>query len=555
MIQFCVIVCVVTFVQTYATEFLYEQYPSNWKTEEFVPSNNIMPVEYEHQMPQKPALSNEQKHFTSHTIHSGHNSSSTHEIQNKTSLHEALFGYSRQSEHVLDVLESFSSETSFYNADYYDFESSNMSEINNDAALQEFLQFLHFSNCTPTGANTSVMCCTFPMDNTSVLSTICSNETLAPFRHHHQHRPQHMEMKRCPKHKWEPLLNMICVPTFCLFGLCGNTLSFFVMCGSAYRRKSYGHYLRALAVFDNLTLIINLVFTLNDFIVRMNDTHSTNGTYTGLMEFHTTATCKITEFMRHVVYLMSSWLVVCFTVDRFIAVCFPLLRVRYCTERCAIYTTLILLAAIMLSQTYHFVYIERLDRLQNPHRPCHASPSVRLTYFGLNYFWFSFLLRFTLPFFAIAMCNGCIIYHIARMRKGRRAKETRRKQQASLAIYTLYAVCACFVITMLPNAVVTIIQFSSFFANQRMIDLKLYCMLQTVYTPFHILRLVNYSANCVLYGVAGRQFRQEFCKVLWCCIGRSSYDKRSLQSPEPLALKADLLLTSRKNGNTIIRIK
>ena len=251
------------------------------------------------------------------------------------------------------------------------------------------------------------------------------------------------------------------------------------------------------------------------------------------MAGHTTITCKLTEFFCHVVYLMCSWLVVCFTIDRFIAVCFPLLRARYCTERSAIYSIGGMFCAIMATQSYHLAFVERLDRLKNAHMPCHAPKKDRLMYFGLNYFWFSFLLRFALPFIVIAVCNGFIIYHIERMRRDRRLKERRKTHTASMAICTLYAVCTVFVLTLLPCAIISIIQFTDYFIKGRKLSRQLYCTLKVVYTPFEVLRLLNYSTNVILYGVTGRQFRRELIRMLWCCLRRVPLERRSMLSRDP----------------------
>ncbi len=48
-------------------------------------------------------------------------------------------------------------------------------------------------------------------------------------------------------------------------GLIGNTLSFCVLCSPVYYRKSYSYYLRALAIFDSLTLIITGKGSVGDF--------------------------------------------------------------------------------------------------------------------------------------------------------------------------------------------------------------------------------------------------------------------------------------------------
>ena len=381
--------------------------------------------------------------------------------------------------------------------------------------------------------NLSELCKSLEDEDTSLVQSCCDN--VANMTEDNQRPARRLE--QCPDTSWQPYMKLICVPSLFIIGVFGNTLSFLVMCSDAYRRKSYGYYLRALAVFDNLTLLINLVNMLNDVnydleVKEQNMTHE----YVGIMAGHNTVTCKVTEFLSHCIYLMCSWLVVCFTIDRFIAVCFPLLRVRYCTEKSAIYSIAAMFSAIMLTQAYHLYFVQRLDRLKNAHMPCHAPKELRLVYFGLNYFWFSFMLRFAVPFIVIAVCNGFIIYHIERMRRERRGlKERRKMHTASRAVCTLYAVCTVFVLTLLPCAIIAIIQFTDYVINQR-VSRQLYCTLKVVFTPFEIVRLLNYSTNAILYGVTGRQFRQELMRLVWCCLGRGPWiEKRSPHSREPPA--------------------
>ena len=49
---------------------------------------------------------------------------------------------------------------------------------------------------------------------------------------------------------------MRCVAVLTVVGVVGNALALLVLSTDLYSRKSYSHFLRALAVFDSLTLII-----------------------------------------------------------------------------------------------------------------------------------------------------------------------------------------------------------------------------------------------------------------------------------------------------------
>ena len=346
---------------------------------------------------------------------------------------------------------------------------------------------------------------------------------------------------------WRMKIKIVCVPIFTLIGLFGNGLSFIVMFSPVYHKKSYTYYLRALAVFDTLTLIVTLVITFNEFHYAIIGTSYMNG--------HNWLSCKVSEFLRHVIYLMSSWMVVLFTVDRYIAVCHPLQRARICTATGAIITIFVLFGLAMMTQIYIFTFIDRLE--QYDEQPCHVpvwfrrsnttmewmekDTTDRLKYFALNYFWFSFILRFTLPFVIIAVCNGLIMFHIRRMRtqkcphnslglrscfSNQEAKERERKRNANMAIYTLFAVCSLFVITLLPNAIITMVQFVGYLSMTKKDSKSLYQTLMRINTPFQMIRLINYSMNFVMYGLTGRQFRREAKKLLTCRFKMCTFNEK-----------------------------
>ena len=111
-----------------------------------------------------------------------------------------------------------------------------------------------------------------------------------------------------PPLTWVWMMKCICIPLLVIFGTTGNTLSFLVLGTSHYQKRYYSHYLRALAIFDSLVLLIELVAEGNKL-----------GYYLDCGEFPIplkTWSCKLGEFCRHTICLMSSWLIVSFTIDR-----------------------------------------------------------------------------------------------------------------------------------------------------------------------------------------------------------------------------------------------
>ena len=115
-------------------------------------------------------------------------------------------------------------------------------------------------------------------------------------------------LAKCPNMDWQLYAKLVCLPIFLLFGLGGNMLSFFVMTSNSYKHKSYSYYLRVLAITDSLTLLLTATSMVHDMTYDMKGK--------GFLHIHTDLTCKLWEFMRHSIYVISSWMVVCFTFDR-----------------------------------------------------------------------------------------------------------------------------------------------------------------------------------------------------------------------------------------------
>ena len=115
----------------------------------------------------------------------------------------------------------------------------------------------------------------------------------------------------CGSLHWHLYLRLICVPLFFTFGLCGNTLSFIVLGRRVYKHKSYSYYLRGVAVTDSLTLVIVAIRTTHDIRSHLIGSAS-------FLSYHTELSCKMSEFLSHSIFVMSSWFIVLFTVDRYV---------------------------------------------------------------------------------------------------------------------------------------------------------------------------------------------------------------------------------------------
>ena len=125
-------------------------------------------------------------------------------------------------------------------------------------------------------------------------------------------------------------------------------------------------------VYETLDVNFSIIQTINGTNITEIITQQRNITKNpaGFLDNHNELTCKLSDYLRNVIYLMSSWLVVCFTVDRYIAVRHPLQRSRLCTEKRAKLFILIVFIACLLTQIHKLIFIKRISK--PGHNVCHA---------------------------------------------------------------------------------------------------------------------------------------------------------------------------------------
>ena len=127
--------------------------------------------------------------------------------------------------------------------------------------------------------------------------------------------------------------NMYGLPVIILLGVLGNTVSFIVFVASQLRHQSSSVYLAFLNFADCLFLLCLMVTQLgwyHVFLMRKD------------------GICQIVVYFSYVSGFLSVWTVVSFTVERFIVVYFPLMRLVFCTKGRATMVVLALLATSLV---------------------------------------------------------------------------------------------------------------------------------------------------------------------------------------------------------------
>ena len=328
-----------------------------------------------------------------------------------------------------------------------------------------------------------------------------------------------------PKLMW-----MFLAPLIFLVGLCGNLLVIMVMSRKRMQGTTTSVYLRSMAVADIGVIITGIIPEWLDFmeIIVFKDIHP--------------ATCKLEKFVFYSFGDVSIWILVIFTVDRFIAVCYPLRTKNICVASRAPWFVLgaVLLAAaknLCVFWTRGGIYeVQQQWRVIDGTNTSLVNVSVRVDNCGRPYRhfelfirpWIAFTLVSLIPFLVILFCNTFIIRALIKVRRMRSQQATFSSRDKTLLQMTFMCLAAsfCFLICITPSIILLIGK--PYWKLSR--DNYAYDIAKTVN---NLLMFVNHSINFFLYCMTGKRFRTELVNMI----------KRRSRSPGSRGGEGDSSLT------------
>ncbi|XP_069792494.1 probable G-protein coupled receptor 139 [Narcine bancroftii] len=172
-------------------------------------------------------------------------------------------------------------------------------------------------------------------------------------------------------------------------------------------------YLVAMAAADQLIILINVV------LWRFSSYY-----FPGVF-LHTTPVCSLISVLGRVVTGCSVWFTVTFTFDRFVAICFPKLKTKFCTGKTAsavLTTTSVLLSLQKIP--YYFTY-EPLRVVDNVPWFCLQKASYFTDPGWVAFDWANTLITPLIPFALILLFNALTVRHVvltSRVRRGLRGQ-------------------------------------------------------------------------------------------------------------------------------------
>ena len=235
--------------------------------------------------------------------------------------------------------------------------------------------------------------------------------------------------------------------------------------------------------------------------------------FKSILNFYSTAECKAMWYIYNVLPTYSNYILVFWTMERLIAVQFPLRAVEWCTvSRTAIVViaTGIFSFAIMLP--YPISYVLKPGGVGCMHSMIEFFQEV---FYKVDSAVFVFI-----PMIVIFLSNVLIIYRLYQstkrhkeMTSSEEAKKRREKEQRN-TIITLISVCIAFFLLHMPLAVFNLAQ--SFGTLETNDQEKIANWVFVNFLGLSLMEVQN-SVNFYLYFLTGRRYRQFTVNFLFPC--------------------------------------
>ncbi|XP_048381254.1 probable G-protein coupled receptor 139 [Stegostoma tigrinum] len=312
-------------------------------------------------------------------------------------------------------------------------------------------------------------------------------------------------------------------PVLAAIGVPVNLVTIVILArGNCGLSKCIMWYLVGMAVADLLVVIMDPILTVIVVI------------YFPYSFLRITPVCTLVLFFGFAVTVVSVWLTVAFTFDRFVMICCEKMKTKYCTEKtAAVVVGVVGVLGILEALPWYFT-IGPQYMVDNVPMSCANKPSFFTSTAWGAYQLFHFIFSPVVPFFLILLLNILTVRHILVASRARRQLqgcnnrerhkdpviESRRK-----SIILLFSISGSFVLLWVTRVVYNIYtqldgnHSYSTYTDPRFITERVSLMLQ----------LLSSCTNTCIYAVTQTKFREELkngvkfplCLIMNLCSSQS----------------------------------
>ena len=322
-----------------------------------------------------------------------------------------------------------------------------------------------------------------------------SEVTWAPFTYNFTLKNTETATRYTP-HTADDYLVLVSMPTIILLGILGNILSVTIMLRKKFREMSTSVYLLCLAFVDTICLVSNGM--TNKWLMLVSGVSFHDASNTG---------CQIVQYLISLSRSLSAWFVVAVTVERFLAVKFPLKSKRFISRTKA----WIVVIVITLGMSSGNVYIIIMTEL-NEFSICAWKEKYIVDGLAVVVNSIDLMVYALLPSTVLIACNAYLIWKLTerirfRAKVAVSATSGNYWDQEKLGMTRmLIAVSATYTILTFPIGVYHLALSAGSSIGST-----------SLYNISYILETLNHAMNFFLYCVAGSGFRREIRSVIHRC--------------------------------------
>ena len=268
-------------------------------------------------------------------------------------------------------------------------------------------------------------------------------------------------------------------------GLIGNFLCVLVMTRKGMRRLPFAVCAGVLAISDSCVLVAQLLYNID---LTLPDVQIV------------TSSCGIQGFIYFVSSEFSSWCLVCITIERFIAVNWPL-DCHIIVSRKKVSIALAVICVTLVLINIHALW----NTGQDTNGACVWKEEFYLTLFHTICVWVDISLFSIIPFVLISTLNCLIICKLCRTQISEvNALNTKRQRDI---VFTLFGVSMAFILLTSPICIYTL---NSYIRGEDFDTMSNWAV------TGYVLQETNFAINFYVYCLTGRRVRQELKKMFSC---------------------------------------
>lgn len=283
-------------------------------------------------------------------------------------------------------------------------------------------------------------------------------------------------------------IGMLLSPPIFLIGVVGNFLAGLVMRRKAFRETTASVYLPLMAVADTILLVTGIPHEWFDwFNVDMNSW-----------------VCKWHKAVFYTSGDVGIWTIVLFTFDRFIAVCFPLQKRRFCVRQRAIVAWCVALLCC-LGKNMHVFWTRGEEQDTNGEILLHCG--FVLNYIDFEYFvrpWIVFALIIVTPFCILLSLNCLIVRSLLSSQRMRAGSVQSNRNMISFRQITFMCLSVSFTfLVCIAPSIVLVIGKPHWKRGKKNLAYDIAKVINNLLVYF------NHAVNFFLYCMTGEKFRSE----------------------------------------------